>query len=332
MTARLQKILIIPDFQAKLMAAGSKSNRRAVNGILLLDKPTGGTSNHALQRAKRMLNARKAGHTGSLDPLASGMLPLCFGEATKVSAFLLDADKSYRVTARFGQKTDSADADGAVIETAPVPALDETRVREVLDSFLGESEQIPPMYSALKVEGRRLYELARKGEQIERAARAIVIHEISLVSLDNERMTCDVRCSKGTYIRSLVEDVAAKLGTLAHVEALRRTVVGSFKGAKMYTFEELESLAEAGRLDEALLPVDSALQDWPRVNLDESGVERLFQGQKVQSPDPTMRGKLRAYGPEGNFFGLVEAEIDGKLVPQRLFPGLRANTSKFEAK
>jgi len=332
MTARLQTILIIPDPQAKLMAAGSKSNRRAVNGILLLDKPIGGTSNHALQRAKRMLNARKAGHTGSLDPLASGMLPLCFGEATKVSGYLLDSDKSYRVTARLGQKTDSADADGEVIETAPVPVLDETRVREVLDSFLGESEQIPPMYSALKVNGRRLYELARKGEQIERAARAIVIHEISLVSLEDERVTCDVRCSKGTYIRSLVEDMAAKLGTLAHVEVLRRTAVGCFKGAKMHTFDELESLAEAGQLDDALLPVDSALPDWPRVNLDEGGVERLFQGQKVPSPDPTIRGKLRAYGPEGDFLGLVEAEVDGNLVPQRLFPGLRTTSDQFEAK
>jgi tRNA pseudouridine55 synthase len=314
------------------MTAGSKSNRRSVNGILLLDKPSGGTSNHALQRAKRMFNARKAGHTGSLDPLASGMLPLCFGEATKVSGFLLDSDKSYRVTARLGQKTDSADADGKVIETAPVPELSEARVRAVLESFLGEGEQIPPMYSALKVNGRRLYELARKGEQIERAARRIVIHEISLVSLEDERMTCDVRCSKGTYIRSLVEDVAEKLGTLAHVEVLRRTGVGGFGGATMLTFEELEAMEESGNLDDALLPVDSALEDWPRVSLDEAGVERLFQGQKVPSPDPEIRGKLRVYGPEGNFLGLADAEIDGNLVPQRLFPGLRTNTGQFEAK
>lgn len=314
------------------MAAGSKSNRRAVNGVLLLDKPSGGTSNHALQRAKRMFNARKAGHTGSLDPLASGMLPLCFGEATKVSAFLLDADKSYRVTARLGQKTDSADADGQVIETAPVPELDETGVRQVLESFLGESEQIPPMYSALKVNGRRLYELARKGEEIERAARAIVIHEISLVSLDEDRLTCDVRCSKGTYIRSLVEDVAEKLGTLAHVEVLRRTGVGSFRGAAMLSFEQLEALEADGRLDEALLPVDSALEDWPRVSLDADGVERLFQGQKVPSPSPDIQGRLRVYGPEGEFVGLADAEIDGNLVPRRLFPGLRTDTGQFEAK
>lgn len=314
------------------MAAGSKTNRRSVNGILLLDKPCGGTSNHALQRAKRMFNARKAGHTGSLDPLASGMLPLCFGEATKVSAFLLDADKSYRVTARLGQKTDSADADGEVVETAPVPMLDEAQVRQVLDGFLGESEQIPPMYSALKVQGRRLYELARKGEQIERAARKIVIYEIGLVSLENERLTCDVRCSKGTYIRSLVEDIAEKLGTLAHVEVLRRTGVGGFRGATMFTFEQLEAMEESGQLDEALLPVDAPLQDWPRADLDEKGTERLFQGQKVPSPDSEIRGRVRVYGPEGDFLGLAEVDVDGNLVPQRLFPGLRTNTGQFEAK
>lgn len=314
------------------MAAGSKSNRRSVNGILLLDKPSGGTSNHALQRAKRMFNALKAGHTGSLDPLASGMLPLCFGEATKVSAFLLDADKSYRVTARLGQKTDSADADGEVIETAPVPVLEEARVRQVLECFLGKGEQVPPMYSALKVQGRRLYELARKGEQIERAARPIVIHELDLVGLEAQRMTCDVRCSKGTYIRSLVEDIAEKLGTLAHVEALRRTGVGGFRGERMFTFEQLEALQAGGRLDEALLPVDSALQDWPRTSLDAAGADRLFQGQKVPCPDPGIRGRVRVYGPEGDFLGLAQAQEDGNLVPQRLFPGLRTNTGRFEAK
>ena len=314
------------------MMTAPKTLRRAVNGILLLDKPSGCTSNAALQRAKRLFNARKAGHTGSLDPLASGMLPLCFGEATKVSAFLLDADKTYRVTARLGQRTDTADADGEVIEELPIPRLQESDVCQVLDSFLGAGEQVPPMYSALKVQGRRLYEMARKGEHVERPARPIVIHSFSLQSLEVDRLTCDVRCSKGTYIRSLMEDVADRLGTLAHVEVLRRTGVGSFGELPMLDFETLEMMASEGRQDDALLPVDSALADWPRVELDAAAVEHLFQGRKVAFPGNTARGQVRVFGPRGEFLAIAKAEDGGMLAPQRMFPGLRLELDLPEGK
>jgi tRNA pseudouridine55 synthase len=314
------------------MMVAPKALRRVINGILLLDKPSGCTSNAALQRAKKIFNARKAGHTGSLDPLASGMLPLCFGEATKVSAFLLDADKTYRVTARLGQRTDTADADGEVIEEVPVPCLQESDIRRVLDSFLGAGEQVPPMYSALKVKGRRLYEMARKGEHIERPARPIVIHSLNLLSFDADRLTCDVRCSKGTYIRSLMEDVAGRLGTLAHVEVLRRTGVGSFGELPMLDFETLERMANEGRQDEALLPVDSPLADWPRVDLDAASVEYLFQGRKVASPATAARGKVRVFGPRGEFVAIAKAEDGGILVPQRMFPALRLELGLPEGK
>jgi tRNA pseudouridine55 synthase len=314
------------------MAAGSKKHRRAVNGVLLLDKPSGSTSNAALQKAKRLFNAAKAGHTGSLDPLASGMLPLCFGEATKVSAFLLDADKSYRVTAKLGQRTDTADADGQIIEEAPVPAMDAASLGKVLDSFLGPGEQIPPMYSALKVQGTRLYSMARKGEVIERAARPIVIHELVLVSMDGMRITCDVRCSKGTYVRSLVEDIAARLGTLGHVEVLRRTAVGAFAGLPMYTPEHLEALAVKGNLDQILLPVDSVLGHLPRLDLDTQSVDYLFQGRAVPSAAGGILGSVRMYGPDGGFIGIGEAGDEGNLVPRRMFPGLRADSAPQTAK
>jgi tRNA pseudouridine55 synthase len=314
------------------MAEGSKTHRRVVNGILLLDKPIGCTSNAALQKAKRMLNARKAGHTGSLDPLASGMLPLCFGEATKVSAFLLDADKTYRVTARLGQRTDTADADGQVIEEAPIPELDETSVQRVLDGFLGKSEQIPPMYSALKVQGTRLYKMARKGESIDRDARPIVIYELVLRGMQEGRITCDVRCSKGTYVRALVEDIAARLGTLAHVEALRRIAVGGFGGFAMYTLEQLEALSDAEMLDEALLPVDAALTDWPRIDLDRQSVEDLFLGRAVRASEAGASGRVRLYGPDGGIIGLGQVEESGLLVPRRMFPGLRGESEPSSAK
>lgn len=314
------------------MTLGSRKPRRVVNGIILLDKPSGCSSNHALQRVKRLFNARKAGHTGSLDPLASGMLPLCLGEATKISGLLLDADKTYQVTARLGQRTDTADADGQVVETAAVPALEEGAVSAVLEAFRGPGQQIPPMYSALKVDGQRLYKLARKGELVERAARDIVIHDIRLLALEPERLSFQVRCSKGTYVRSLVEDVAARLGTLAHVEVLRRVEVGSFSGEQMHSLEQLEALAEAGGLDQVLLPVDAALAGWPRIDLDAVGRTRLLQGQKLALEGELPAGKLRIYGPEGDFLGIGEAGPDGILVPRRLFPALQAGAVEPTAK
>lgn len=314
------------------MTLGSRKPRRVVNGIVLLDKPSGCSSNHALQRVKRLFNARKAGHTGSLDPLASGMLPLCLGEATKISGLLLDADKTYQVTARLGQRTDTADADGQVVETAAVPELDEAGVSSVMAMFLGPGQQVPPMYSALKVDGQRLYKLARKGEQVERAPRNIVIHDLRLLGLEAERLTFQVRCSKGTYVRSLVEDVAARLGTLAHVEVLRRVEVGSFSGEQMHSLEQLEAMAESDSLDQVLLPVDAALAEWPRVDLDAGGRTRLLQGQKLALEADFPAGKLRIYGPDGDFLGIGEAGPERILVPRRLFPGLQAGAVEPTAK
>ena len=202
-----------------------------VDGVLLLNKPAGLTSNQALQRVKRLLRAKKAGHTGSLDPSATGMLPLCFGEATKVCAFLLDADKSYRVTAKLGTATDTGDADGAATATADVPVLSAEDWRGILNSFLGESMQVPPMYSALKKDGTRLYKLARKGEVVEREPRPIRVKEIELLEIAGQRLVFRVRCSKGTYVRTLVEDIAREAGTVAHTARLHRETVGGRRAA-----------------------------------------------------------------------------------------------------
>jgi len=310
----------------------ARNERLTVDGVLLLDKPIGCTSNHALQRVKRMFNARKAGHTGSLDPLASGMLPICFGEATKVSAFLLDSDKTYQVTATLGQCRDTADAEGKVTAQAEVPSLDESAVREVLEGFLGPGEQVPPMYSALKVGGRRLYELARSGQDVARAPRPIDIKEIALLRLEPGSLAFRVRCSKGTYVRTLVEDVARRLGTLGYVSELRRTGVAAFAGAEMWTLERLEALAEEGRLAQALLPVDEALREWPSLSMDSGAIDRLLQGQRVAAPGSLAPGHVRLYEDRRGFAGVVEACQDGSLVPRRMFPALRGKSPTAQAK
>ncbi|HNP66146.1 MAG TPA: tRNA pseudouridine(55) synthase TruB, partial [Woeseiaceae bacterium] len=227
-----------------MAARGMKRHADAVDGLLLLNKPPGMSSNRALQVVRRLLNARKAGHTGSLDPAATGMLPLCFGEATKVCAYLLDADKSYRVTARLGSRTDTGDADGQVVETGDVPPLDAEAWNEILQSFRGESKQVPPMYSALKKDGKRLYELARKGETVDREPRSIRIDDIVLLELAGTRLVFRVRCSKGTYIRVLVEDIARKAGAIAHTERLHRESVSDFDAEGMLDMATVEALAE----------------------------------------------------------------------------------------
>jgi len=303
-----------------------KKDRRSVNGLLLLDKPSGCTSNHVLQRVKRLFNARKAGHTGSLDPLATGMLPLCFGEATKVSAFLLDSDKTYRVRAVLGQRRDTADSDGVTVEEAEVPELDPDLIDRVLGEFLGDGEQVPPMYSALKVGGQRLYELARKGETVDRAPRPITIHAIRLIDHTAGDLSFELRCSKGTYVRTLVEDIAARLGTVAHVGALRRVGVGAFRGNEMWTLEQLEGLAASGELERCLLPVDEALRDWPAVDLDSASIERLNRGQRVVAPSLVPAGNIRLYEQSCGFAGVGEASLDGSLIPRRMFPALREKT------
>lgn len=288
-----------------------------VQGILLLDKPPGLTSTQALNRAKRALGARRGGHTGSLDPLATGILPLTFGEATKLSAYLLNAGKSYRVEARLGVGTETGDADGAVRAEAPVPALESAGVEEVLAEFRGEIEQIPPMYSALKYKGERLYEIARRGEVVERRPRAVSIERLELTGLHCDRMTLEMCCSKGTYVRTLVEDIAVRLGTCGHVSALRRTAVAGYVEGEdpWVTLAELES-DETPRA--RLLPLDSALRGRPAVNLSRELTHFMRHGQPVIVPRAPTRGFIRLYDEGGRFFGVGEMIDDGRVAPRRL--------------
>ena len=291
---------------------------RAVDGILLLDKPQGLSSNAALQNARGLFRALKAGHAGSLDPLATGMLPICFGQATKVCGYLLNSSKTYQVTARLGSRTDSADADGVVIEERPVPHLSQAQIEQVLHSFIGAQKQVPPMYSALKHEGRRLYELARSGETIEREPRDIVIEQIRLQHFDQTRIGFEVRCSKGTYVRSLVEDVAARLGTLAHVTMLRRIQVDPFDAARMVTLDALADLSLEAR-DALLQPADSALLGMPLLNLDAGQETALFHGKPVLGFPSLAASLWRAYGVDSRFLGLVRSDGQGELRAERLF-------------
>jgi len=292
----------------------------AVNGLLLLDKPAGMTSNQALQKVKRLLNARKAGHTGSLDPAATGMLPLCFGEATKICAFLLEADKTYRVTARLGEATDTADADGQVVDTATVPDLGHDEWQALMSGFLGETQQIPPMYSALKKDGKRLYELARKGEVVEREPRPIRIDAISLLEASGTRLVFRVSCSKGTYIRTLVEDIAKSAGTVAHTTRLHRETVGSFRTEDMLDMPGAEQVADAGpaALRSRLLPADAALTGWLECELPEVDGQRFCGGQAVACSIEG-EGLAKVYGPSRRFLGIGQLAAGGQIAPRRIF-------------
>ncbi len=293
---------------------------RVVNGILLLDKPSGMTSNEALQKVKWLYFARKAGHTGSLDPLASGMLPICLGEATKVSGFLLDADKRYRVRCRLGERTTTGDAEGEVLETRPVGELDEAQVEAVLARFRGTIEQVPPMYSALKHEGQRLYKLARQGVEVEREPRQVEIKELRLLALQGDRLDILVHCSKGTYVRTLAEDIGEALGCGAHVAGLRRTAVGPYREDQMVTMERLEQIREQDKhaLDDLLLPVESALVQWPDVELTADASFYLQQGQPVLVPHAPTSGWVRLYERGHRFIGMGQILDDGRVAPKRL--------------
>jgi tRNA pseudouridine55 synthase len=287
-----------------------------IHGILLLDKPLGLSSAGAVARAKRLLNARKAGHTGSLDPLASGLLPICFGEATKFGAQLLDADKTYRVTVRLGERTPSADRESEVIEKRELPAFDAEHMRQALADFPREYAQIPPMHSALKQDGKPLYEYARAGITRERAARAMVIHDMRLLDWQPPDLSFDVHCTKGTYVRVLAEDLAAQLGTIGHLAGLRRLGVAPFGAEPQWSFEALESLSPAER-EGVLLPVDAALAGWPRLDLAAANVSAFRQGQPVAVPvEPP--GTVRIYATGLGFLGLGEIQAAGRLVPLRL--------------
>ncbi len=292
--------------------------KRPIDGVLLFDKPLELSSNTAMQKVRWLFQAEKAGHTGTLDPLATGLLPICFGEATKYTHALLDADKRYRATIRLGQRTTTGDAEGEVIEERPVTA-DEAQCRQMLEQFTGEISQLPPMHSALKHQGKPLYEYIRKGEVVEREPRQVHIHELTLERWAGTELDIDVLCSKGTYIRTLGEDIGEALGCGGHLTALRRTGIGDFGLDAAHTLPELEALDEAGR-DTLLLPVDSLVQNFPALELDAVLAGRLAQGQRLGLRDEHPDGKRRLYS-EGRFIGLGEL-ITGRLSPYRLLSGI----------
>ena len=303
---------------AKNKRQQTKRIKRDVHGILLLDKPTGITSNKALQDIKFTLKAKKAGHTGSLDPLATGLLPLCFGEATKISQYLLESDKTYEVTAKLGVKTDSADSDGEIVETQTVPDLTTEQIHTVIKSFLGEGEQIPPMYSALKVDGQRLYKLARKGEVIERKPRKVIIGPIELLSHSQEHFSLRVTVSKGTYIRSLVEDIAAKLNTIAHVIVLRRIGVSPFMQPKMINIVDFRALSQEEQ-EKLLVPIDAALVNWKKVQLSAEHTQDLKHGKLVRTGETEASDMVLALDENGEPLALAELDAHGVLKSKRLF-------------
>ena len=293
----------------------AKPPRRKVDGVLLLDKPGGMTSNAALQKAKWLLNAAKAGHTGTLDPMATGLLPLCFGEATKFAGTLLNADKRYEAAIRLGVRTNTGDAEGQELERRPV-AVTRGQAEAVLARFTGDILQVPPMHSALKRDGRPLYEYARKGIEVERQPRPVSIHSLKLASFDGEVLEVAVDCSKGTYIRTLAEDIGAALDCGAHLAALRRTRIGPLRLESAVTLETLEASAPGAR--EALLrPLDDLLAVLPRVALDAAAAARFAKGQSVQYGEDAAAGPVRVYAGE-RFLGLGRRLPDGLVAPERL--------------
>lgn len=301
------------------MGRRRRARGRPLDGILLLDKPLGLSSNQALQQVKRLFDARKAGHTGSLDPLADGMLPICFGDATKLSAFLLDADKFYRFRIRLGQTTATGDAEGDVLVEKPVEGIDAARIEQVLAEFVGEVSQLPPMYSALKHQGKRLYELAREGIEVEREPRKVTIQSLDINKIDLPELDVSVHCSKGTYVRTLAEDIGEALGCGAHVAGLRRTGVGPYTDLPMHTMADIEARAAEGRdvLDALLLPIDTALSDWPEVRVSADSAFYLKQGQPVLVPKAPTEGWVRIYCSD-DFLAVGQVLDDGRIAPKRL--------------
>ncbi|QYJ76319.1 tRNA pseudouridine(55) synthase TruB [Shewanella sp. FJAT-52076] len=304
-----------------------RTKGRNIDGIVLLDKPTGMSSNHALQRVKRIYNASKAGHTGALDPLATGMLPVCLGEATKFSQHLLDADKRYLVTAKLGQRTDTSDSDGEVVSERPLNFTQE-QLDSALDSFRGDTLQVPSMFSALKYQGQPLYKYAREGKEVPREARPITVFELNFIKLEGDELTLDIHCSKGTYIRTIIDDLGEKLGCGAHVIMLRRTAVAGYPYERMVTIEALEALLSQAEqegveprtlLDSLLLPMDTAVADFPEVNIPDAVAPYLMNGNPVRvagvACDTLMRITL---GEARRFVGVGAINEDGQLAPKRL--------------
>jgi len=298
---------------------------RDLHGILLFDKPAGSSSNQVLQRVRRLFDANKAGHTGSLDPLATGMLPICFGEATKLSSFLIDSAKGYETTLQLGVTTDSADADGDITGECPVPeTLTLSQLSAICTGFLGNQMQTPPMVSAIKVNGQRLYKLARQGIEIERKPRPVTFHSIQVLSFADNQVRLAVTCSKGTYIRSLVTDIGDKVGCGAHVLQLRRTFVAPFDGLGMWSEEQLNSHENP---DSLLMPVDAGLHHLPKCVLDEAGKRAFFHGQavtpimnssEINLCDQVLGGICRIYGPANSLLGLGAYAEEGRIAPKRV--------------
>jgi tRNA pseudouridine55 synthase len=304
------------------MPRGIKPGTRPLAGIVLVDKPAGFTSNQILQQTKRLFRAQKAGHTGTLDPMATGMLPVCFGTATRVSGLMLEASKRYRVTASFGMATDTGDATGTAIERCDRDAIAMDDLVRAVAGMRGRIYQVPPMYSALKHQGRRLYELAREGIEVPRTARAVDIHELTIEAFDWPHLTLFVHCSKGTYVRTLVTDLAAALGTVAHVAALRRCGVGFYEESQMVGLETLEQAATHGleSLDRWLLGIDSALADRPAITVSQADGEALRHGRRVMLSLRQPDASVRIYDAGGSFIGLGELGASGELKPARIFP------------
>jgi len=303
---------------------GRQRRGRPIDGILVLDKPEGMSSNRALQVAKRLYGAAKAGHTGSLDPMATGVLPLCFGEATKFSQFLLDADKAYHSTFILGAATDTGDAEGEVLQTLDAAHISEQQVAAALEAFRGEIEQVPSMFSAIKHRGQPLYKLARQGVEVERKARRVVIKQLDLLAFrGGPRAEVDIflECSKGTYVRSVAEDLGRALGCGAHVASLRRSRAGPFSLADSVSLGALEALKANGQeaqMDALLLPADAAVKTLPLVRLSESGGFYIRQGQPVQVPNAPRDGMVRVALESGEFLGVGEILDDGRVAPRRL--------------
>jgi tRNA pseudouridine55 synthase len=321
MTHNQAQVPLSADSKADQKSQDNLFEQRQNQGLLLLDKTPDMSSNRALQKAKRLLGIRKAGHTGSLDPLASGLLPICIGRATRLSSYLLNDDKRYLVTIKLGVTTATGDAEGVVLVEKPVPVLNSELLDQVISTFIGKIEQIPPMYSALKHQGKRLYELARQGIEVERKARPITIHQITVLTYSADMLELNVSCSKGTYIRTLAEDIGNKIGCGAHVSRLRRTEVGDLNVKQAWTLQQLEAIEDKQQRWQCVLDADCMLSEWSSVLLTEELGFHLSHGQPVWMPKLPSSGWLRLYNKDNQFIGIGEMTDDGKLAPRRMFIG-----------
>ena len=301
----------------------SKRNQkgRDINGVVLLDKTSGGSSNYVLQQVKRLFDANKAGHTGSLDPLASGLLPICLGQATKVAQFLLDSDKRYFVRAKFGQVSSTGDSEGKIVNFGSTKGIDESSIRVTLLKFIGDINQVPPMYSALKRNGTPLYKLARKGIEIERSSRPVTIHEINFLDLEDAVVSLEVFCSKGSYIRTLVEDIGKSLGCGGYVIELRRTGFAHFDLSESRTYEQLLELKEQNleSLDSIILGADEMLPNLESIYLDAEQTSDIRLGKKIKYNGFSMPQKLKMYDYDKQFMGIGESNLMSEILPKRLF-------------